>query len=427
MARAQAFGTSKIFSSFGIALNLLAPNRTCMHIHIDREPLPSRRVGVFPTTAKEPFRSAKAKSLPWCYDEGSRVNHIVPIVIDGMMRTSGTANHTGLDGHILEVAQAGVLYVMYAATRCCLAGREQVVREGLSSASALRATMEPSYPIVLMANERALALLDSRKRTGTASPFDHARLVDLDPRLQNASFAHIITHAYLFKLSCLMHSPFDRSVFLDCDVLVLHPAFVHDLLYKALSVSDVAMPLDPGRAAHLVPAAGRGKPRPPWVAPTVGPPMLCSAVLAFRQSALVRRFFFGAARRLMNGAHPGVRQGDQEMLWFEWTRAAGDDAGDGPRGAEEGAEESSAGSGGTPLRVLALPEEVYCPLEGRQSPSIIWAPRGAAKQRAISARNRVPNGSGAPSPAVSGSAWWRTSWRRGVYPCAAVHGHAYLQ
>jgi hypothetical protein len=347
-----------------------------------------------------------------------------------MRMTSRTANHTSLAGQILA-AQVGVLYVMYAG-RCCLAGRDQVVREGLSSASALRATMEPSYLIDLMANERALALLDSRTRSGTASPFDHARLVDLDPRLQNASFAHMSTHAYLFKLSCLMHSPFDRSVFLDCDVLVLHPAFVHDLLYKALSVSDVAMPLDPGRAAHLVPAAGRAKSRPPWVAPTVGPPMLCSAVLAFRQSALVRSFFFGAARRLMSGAHPGVRQGDQEMLWFEWTRAAGDKAGgDGPRANEEGAEESSAGSGGTPLRVLALPEEVYCPLEARQSPSIIWAPRGAKKVRATSARNRAASGSlsgsGAPPAAVLGSAWWRTSWRRGVYPCAAVHGHAYLQ
>ena len=69
---------------------------------------------------------------------------------------------------------------------------------------------------------------------------------------------------------------------------------------------------------------------------------------------------------------------DQEMLWFEWASG-------------EGAHANS-------LRVLSLPEETYCPLERRQRPRVEW---------------RLST--------------WRTAWRRGVYPCAAVHGHAYLQ
>jgi hypothetical protein len=63
------------------------------------------------------------------------------------------------------------------------------------------------------------------------------------------------------------------------------------------------------------------------------------------------------------------------MIWFEWTRNAH-----------------------ASLRVLSLPEETYCPLERHQQPLVDW-------QRSV----------------------WRTSWRRGVYPCAAVHGHMYLK
>jgi hypothetical protein len=249
-----------------------------------------------------------------------------------------------------------------------------------------------------------LIKLDARIRTGAVS------MAPDDERL-----------AYLHKLSGLLQTPFGRTLYLDCDVLVIAPNFAHDLLTRALRVADVAMPLDPGRAAHLVPherdggapanipqqadaqqplqqgasptrhgpaahsaprggAAPRVAPwaRAPWVAPSVGPPMLCSAVLAYQRNAASDELFVGAARRLLSRRHPGVRQGDQEMLWFQWQ------SGEGARAHE--------------LRVLALPEETYCPLERRQRPRLPeW--------------NRTT---------------WHTSWRRGVYPCAAVHGHAYL-
>ena len=54
----------------------------------------------------------------------------------------------------------------------------------------------------------------------------------------------------------------------------------------------------------------------------------------------------------------------QEMIWFEWTQGL------------------SAATRN--LRILALPEETYCPLEGRQRPNERW-------------QDTV----------------WRTSWRRG--------------
>ena len=99
-------------------------------------------------------------------------------------------------------------------------------------------------------------------------------------------------------------------------------------------------------------------------------------MIAFHRSASVGRLLEGALQRLTQSTHPSVRQGDQEMLWFEWTSRSHSD-----------------------IRMLALPEEVYCPLESRQPPK----PEFLRKSR------------------------WHTSWRRGTYNCAAVHGHAYVE
>ena len=269
---------------------------------------------------------------------------------------------------------AGVIMIMFA-------GRERVVREGIMAVAQLRSVMIPAYPMELLANQRAVALVnDYERRHPTARLWDRRRVLGLHPRLQqldtSATRRTISGDAgsYLYKLSGLLSTRFNRTVFLDCDVFVLRPSLMQQLLTNALAVADVAMPLDPGRTAPLVISTGATP--PPWVAPAVGPPMLCSAVLAYRRSEAVEEFFVGAARRLFHGTHPNVRQGDQEMMWFEWRYGTG-----------------------SSLRVLALPEETYCPLERRQQATGNWARSSA----------------------------WRTSWRRGVYPCAAVHGHAYAQ
>lgn len=281
-----------------------------------------------------------------------------------------------------------------------------LLREALAAATSLRRASRAAIQVELMASRSALQMLATRE-TQTQKAWDTVRELVLAPRVQALlAKKHAAPfppgdarNAYLHKLSALLLSRFERTLYLDLDVVVLSPTFAHDILRRALRVADVAMPLDPGRASHLVPHESRAQlaasrvnrtaPRDkddepwvvgaPWVAPTVGPPMLCSAVLAFRRSPQTADLFFGASRRLLERRHRGVRQGDQESIWFEWT---------------------GAGENTSRLRVLALPEETYCPLERWQRPAARWRAGGAV---------------------------WRTSWRRGVYPCAAVHGHAYSE
>ena len=267
------------------------------------------------------------------------------------------------------LGDCGVLWVVFAAHRTA-----RVIREAYASAQLLQRTARPAYPTLLMANRVAREELSSLSAKHGTSPWSEARTLSLDRRLvphgnTNKFARNDPRRAYLAKLSGLLSSGFNRTVYLDCDVFVIAPTLVHDLFERALGVAELAMPLDPGRAAHLAPSVAS---RPPWVSPNVGPPPLCSAVMAYRRAPAVHELFLGAARRLLAGGHANARQGDQEMIWFEWT--ARDDPG---------------------LRVLGLPEETYCPLESKQSPPRRW-------------RESV----------------WRTSWRRGVYTCAAVHGHA---
>jgi len=264
----------------------------------------------------------------------------------------------------------GVLMIMYA-------GRERIIREGMTAASELRHTATPRLPSQLLTNERAWSALphDARQLWDFHTTLSIADVQTAAANLQSNGtvLAPGDTAAYAFKLFGLLRSRFNRTLFLDCDVIVLRPSLAHDLLVKALDVADVAMPLDPGRTAQLTVSAP-GAQAPPWIA-VGGPPLLCSAVLAFQRNRAVEALFVGAARRLLRASHHGVRQGDQEMIWFEWVLGSGRQTG---------------------VRVLALPEETYCPLEGRQRPAREWR-----------------------------ASTWRTSWRRGVYPCASVHGHAF--
>jgi len=67
----------------------------------------------------------------------------------------------------------------------------------------------------------------------------------------------------------------------------------------------------------------------------------------YTKSALVESWLLGAAQRLIDNRHPAVRQGDQEMLWFEWQEALADR-----------------------LRLLILPEEYYCAGPRRKRPPL---------------------------------------------------------
>eukprot|EP00966_Prymnesium_polylepis_P073508 1706404-Prymnesium_polylepis.1 len=74
-----------------------------------------------------------------------------------------------------------------------------------------------------------------------------------------------------------------------------------------------------------------------------GAPPLCSCVMAYHSVApAVRKLLLGAASRLVSQKRSRLngkllRQGDQEMLFLQWVEAQ------------------------PSLRVLALPEEYFCP------------------------------------------------------------------
>lgn len=257
--------------------------------------------------------------------------------------------------------------VLHAALVLSPSGRAGVVRELIGAATHLRQLLRGKHalPIDLIGNRAALQAVCGRPRQ--CHPWDQTQMLRW-PRYNGSSekFA-----AYLFKLQALLRSRFRRTLYLDSDIVVVEPTLVNDLLATVLRVADIAMPLDPGRAAHLT----IGGQAAPWVAPATTPPMLCSCMIAFRRSARVAAHFHGAVRRLTKGLPQHLRQSDQEALWFEWTQG-----------------------GSTTLRVLALPEETYCPIESHQ-----------------------------PAPQDPHKAQWLTSWRRGLYPCRAVHSHALAQ
>ena len=124
-------------------------------------------------------------------------------------------------------------------------------------------------------------------------------------------------HPWLAKLSALIASPFERTVFLDNDVYLLRNDFLSSMQTIA-RISDVAMPIDPKRYSV---------------------PMGCTAIVNYNRTRT--RAFFSAARQLLASGSEfpdAMRRGDQEALWLTWTRT------------------STASN----LRVVLLPDDYYC-------------------------------------------------------------------
>lgn len=208
----------------------------------------------------------------------------------------------------------------------------RAVKESIVTARVLETTMRPKYPIEMHANAIALAQLEREKRPSGLWTMVNATL---DVRLQQMldDRGHVsgrdpwLFEAYLFKLSTLLATSFSRALFVDSDMHVRQPELVHVLLHSTLEFSDIAAPVDTGRNRWLVDIFDKAPP-------------LCSCLMAFRNTPSIKSVWRGAARRLVDVAHPGLRQGDQEMIYFEWIERRRD------------------------LRVLLLPEEWYCPLRG---------------------------------------------------------------
>ncbi|KAL3924592.1 MAG: hypothetical protein SGPRY_003872 [Prymnesium sp.] len=113
---------------------------------------------------------------------------------------------------------AGVLMCVYQAS----SGQSGVIREAPLAAAQLKRVMAPPYPILLLANTKARQVL----RVHAA--FDRTRDLRLDRRLQQMSEGSRpgaqAARPYLHKLSCLIQSDFNQTVFIDCDTFVLHPS-----------------------------------------------------------------------------------------------------------------------------------------------------------------------------------------------------------
>ena len=239
---------------------------------------------------------------------------------------------------------AGVLMAMYL-RRVSSGYGLRTVKESVVTALVLQKTMQPRYPIEMHAN--ALALTQLLKQQPPATLWSLVNTT-LDSRLQRMldSSGHVdgrdalLFDAYLFKLSTLLNTRFSRALFVDADMHVRQPELVHLMLHSTLELSDVAAPVDTQRNRWLVDVFEKAPP-------------LCSCLLAFRNTPSVQSLWRGAARRLVHVTHPGVRQSDQENIYFEWIYARHD------------------------LRVLVLPEEWYCPLANART----WrSPHGESLQ-----------------------------------------------
>lgn len=207
---------------------------------------------------------------------------------------------------------------------------------------------------------------------------------------------------YAWKMIAQAASPYQETVFIDNDVLVLSRTLISDLLERTLHVSDLAFVQDPARPpaetfrtrASLASARVRGAVVSTPGMYSRGLPPLCTCVMAYRRTTSVRRLLHRATARLFLGVNLHdismplqqrtiVRQSDQEMMWFQLATGEPD-----PR-----------------LRLFVLPEEYYCPA---------WYP-AKGKNAVTPFHYYVKSISGREAPT------WTTRW--GSYDCHAVHMH----
>ena len=119
---------------------------------------------------------------------------------------------------------------------------------------------------------------------------------------------------YLWKLLALLSSPYERTLFIDNDILLFSPTFVADLLEGSLHVADLVFGQDPNRPPKRHGRANTEN-RMAWarkyghaiVTPEMyahGLPPMCTCVMAYRRTPSVERLFESAAARLMLSTNP---------------------------------------------------------------------------------------------------------------------------
>jgi hypothetical protein len=204
---------------------------------------------------------------------------------------------------------------------------------------------------------------------------------------------------YAWKLIALAASPYQETVFIDNDILVLSHTLVSDLLDHSLHVSDLAFVQDPARPrsearerVNLASARLQGRIVTSPLMYARGVPPLCTCVMAYRRTPSVRQLLHRATARLflrlntLDVSTPStpthIRQSDQEMIWFQLVTGTPDPL----------------------LRLLVLPEEYYCPT---------FYPKKSKTATAYHHLVKTIAGGEAPH--------WLTRW--GKYACHSVHLH----
>ena len=134
--------------------------------------------------------------------------------------------------------------------------------EAAFSASFLRQHMEPQLPMALVTSPPTRAFIQSRPEIRRLwdhyIDFDHEmaarRLSDLKQR--NPELVRMVdgSMTFLWKLGWLLLSPFQRTVFLDADVLVLERSLVSSLLRRSLRIHEIAFNVDVARPGSLDPS-----------------------------------------------------------------------------------------------------------------------------------------------------------------------------
>ena len=260
--------------------------------------------------------------------------------------------------------------------------------ETLASTHALRSNVADPPPIALFTTPGVASWIRTRPKKlrslwDRVEEFDlvaaRAALRAVDSRgLWEASSWDM----YLWKLVCLLRSPFNQTLYFDTDLYVISPTFASDLLHNTLHTADLAFATEVKRGGDVMYSG---------VAPYVlnppqsarGAPAICSCLVAWRRTpstiAFWRRVIVRMSRNLARAPYsrsfpPGqgysssklrgvrlkltplledlmnaslrVRPGDQEFMQAELMRGPSD-----PH-----------------LRLAMLPEEYYCPVNSFDPP-----------------------------------------------------------
>jgi len=256
---------------------------------------------------------------------------------------------------------AGIMWASVTKSSIPQKGKLSGIEETIRSTAQLNKVMNPRFPTCLFVNNESLEYL---KATNNLHHWNHLKLINENRYVAGLDVVHKWNResATLLKLYAFLQSPFKKTLFLDSDVYLLQPTLPQSLLHHTLQLADYAAPSDP---AHTNP-------------PALHAPVLCSCLVALEKNNATQQLFRNAAYRMIDVSRgvqrsPFGRNSDQEAIYLEWI------------------------TGRYNMRMLALPEEYYCPQVVRNSPQQQYT--------------------------------WSTSWtnmgKLPPYRCKTVHGHGY--